>query len=186
MFAAAFTAQDQYPAAELIRDVLGEGLDALVDGPLVDVDLAGGVGDDEAAAGEELQDPACAGARPVGGQGPDVGLVDGGIGAEAGQQDAQAAGGETPYLFVPAPLLRVVPELVEQGLGRRGEGGQTVEFLPIFVRSRPSRFPTAMQVQSRRASNSTVWAGFTRFGEIDGAGGRAAPARCRALWCGAS
>lgn len=125
---AALAAQDHHPAAEFVRDVLGEGLDALLDGSLVDVDLAGGVGDDQATAGEELQDSSCAGAGPVGGQGPDVGLVDGGVGAEAGQQDAEAAGGETPHLFVPALLFRVVPEVVEQGRCCRGEGGQTVEF----------------------------------------------------------
>jgi hypothetical protein len=39
VLAAAFAAQDQDPAAEFVRDGLGEGLDALFDGPLVDVDL---------------------------------------------------------------------------------------------------------------------------------------------------
>src|SRR5205823_311737 len=47
---------------------------------------------------------------------------------EAGQQNAEAASGETPHLFVPAPLYRVMPELVEQGFCGRGEGRQTVEF----------------------------------------------------------
>lgn len=128
VLAAALAAQDHHPAAEFVREGPGEGLDAFLDGPLVDVGLAGGVGDDQAAAGEELQDPTCAGAGPVGGQGSDVGLVDGGVRAEAGQQDAQAAGGETLYLFVPALLLCVVPEVVEQGLGGGGEGGQAVQF----------------------------------------------------------
>ncbi|MGX1887775.1 hypothetical protein [Streptomyces sp. NPDC055287] len=124
VFPPTFATQDQDPAAEFLRDLLGERLNALFDGSLMDVDLPGGVGDDHAAAGEELQDPPGTGARPAGGQGPDVGLMYGSVGTEPGQQ---AAGSESPYLLVPALLHRVVPEVVEQHLGSGGEGGQAVQ-----------------------------------------------------------
>ncbi|GAA2254967.1 hypothetical protein GCM10010104_59920 [Streptomyces indiaensis] len=45
--------------------------------------------------------------------------MDEGVRTEAGQQ---AAGGEAPYLFVPALLLRVVPEADDACHGRAGRG----------------------------------------------------------------
>lgn len=86
-----------------------------------------GVGGGQALLGEELQDPAGAGAGPVGGQGSDVGLVDGGVRADPREQDAQAAGRQSADLFVPSLLAGVVTELVEQRLGGVGERGQLVE-----------------------------------------------------------
>jgi hypothetical protein len=123
--ASAGAAQDQYPAAQFVGNVVGEGLDALFDDSLVDVELL--LGDGQASLCEELQDPAGAGAGPVGGQRPDVGLVDGGVRVDPREQDAQAAGGESADLFVPAMMAGVVAERVEQSLGVVGERGQPVE-----------------------------------------------------------
>jgi len=93
----------------------------------VDAGLPGRVGGDQAALLEESQDVPGAGAAPVGGQGPDIGLVDRGLRADPGQQDPQAAGGDPAYLLVQATGFDVLPEVLQQSLGGRGEGRQLVQ-----------------------------------------------------------
>ena len=127
MFTAAFAAQDQHPAAELAGDPVREFLQALFDGVLVEVDLAGGIGDDQAALLKEAQDVPGTGAGPIGGQGPDVGFVDRGVCAGPGQQDPQAAGGDPAHLLVQCAFPDVLLEVLEQGIGGRREGRELAE-----------------------------------------------------------
>lgn len=127
MGAAALAAQDLDPAADLLADAAGQGLDALLDGLLVGVELPGGVGDEQATLGQELHHPSGAGAWPVGLQRPDVGLGDGGVGAEEGQQDPQAPDGQLANLLVPVLVAGVLPERFQEGLGGRGEGRQLLK-----------------------------------------------------------
>jgi hypothetical protein len=61
-----------------------------------------------------------AGAGPVGGQSPDVGLVDRGVHTDPGQQDPQAAGGDPAHLLVQTVAADVLAEVLEQDLSGRG------------------------------------------------------------------
>jgi hypothetical protein len=127
VLAAALAPQDQHPAAELPSDPGGEPAEALLDGLLVEVDLAGGVGDDQVPAGQELQHSPGAGAWPAGGDAADVGLADRGGGTGPGQHDPQAPRGKAAGLLVPSLGPGVLPELGQQGLRGRGQRWQLVQ-----------------------------------------------------------
>ena len=163
---AALAAHDLHPLADLAGDAVGEGVDVVVDGALDGGALPGGVGDDHAAVAEELQD------SPDGGAGAGVlsALMSAsGTGASAPSQASrirrvlvallrEAAG--------PAAGPGMPVELVDEGAGRGGEGGQLV------------RVP-------RRSGSSSR--GGRRTGRPargrPGAARPAAPAACRAGGC---
>ncbi|MEO3863265.1 hypothetical protein [Acrocarpospora sp. B8E8] len=116
VFAAALASQHEHPPAKLACDGCGQFGQPQLDGLLVGVDLAGGVGDDHALVLEKTQDVPGAGAGPVGRQRPD-----GGVGADPGQQDPQAAGGDPVDLFIQAQGCSVLAEVLHQRLSGWGE-----------------------------------------------------------------
>jgi hypothetical protein len=89
-----------------------------------------GVGDDHAAVAEERQDPPDGGAG-AGVQRSDVGLGDGGVGSEPGQQDAQGLGCVVARAAGPAAGQGMPVEFIDEEAGRGREGGQLVELAGV-------------------------------------------------------
>ena len=100
---------------------MGSGL---LDGVVVHVDLAGGVSDDQIVFLQEAQDAPAAGPRASGGHRADVGLGDGGLGAEPGKQQVQGPGGLAADPLGPGLGAAALLELLQQLPGARGEGRQ--------------------------------------------------------------
>lgn len=80
-----------------------------------------------AFGGQELKHPADGGTAPAG-ERPDVSLVDGSVRTDRGQQDPQRPGPGVLARGVPAVLLGVLPEFVQQRFCAGSEGRQLVQF----------------------------------------------------------
>lgn len=133
---ASLAAEHLDPAEYLAGEGLGQGVEAVEDGLLVDVGGCGVGCDDETVGVEEPHDPFAAGPGDVGGDGADVWFRYRCLGAEPAEQDPQRSLCLRGDAGVPLFCFGLFVELVEECLrrrGGRGKGGE-VQAAPVPAR----------------------------------------------------